>query len=60
MQRILGLLRDTWIFWTAFLLVAGICAIAVDIVFLAAIPISIFSIVYFSAIRYGDDGRPKK
>ncbi len=60
MQRILGLLRDTWIFWVAFLLVALVCAWLVDIAFLAAIPISIFSITYFSAVRYDEHGRPKK
>lgn len=60
MQRILGLLRDTWILWVSFLVVATICGLTVDIAFFAAYPISIFSIVYFSSVRYDEHGRPRK
>ena len=60
MQRILGLLRDTWWLWLGFLTVAMIGAIFVDWVFLAAIPITMVSITYFASVRYDEHGNPRK
>ena len=60
MQRILGLLRDTWWVWLAFLTISIVGAIEIDIAFLAAVPISLITIAYFAAIRYDEHGKPKR
>jgi hypothetical protein len=60
MQRIKGLLRDTWWLWLAFLALALFGAKFVDLAFLAAIPICIVTLVYFASVRYDENGRPRK
>jgi hypothetical protein len=60
MNQILGLMRDTWMFWAGFLVVAVICGLTIDIAFFAAIPLSAITIAYFAAVRYDEHGRPKK
>lgn len=59
MRQVAGLIRDTWKFWVAFLVVAIVCGLTIDLAFFAAIPISLITIVYFAAVRYDDEGRPK-
>jgi hypothetical protein len=59
MNRIKGLLRDTWWLWTIFLIVGAVGAIWIDWVFLAAFPISLATIAYFASVRYDDQGRPR-
>jgi hypothetical protein len=60
MQRITGLLRDTWWLWLAFFSAAVLGASFVDIVFLAAIPICVVTMVYFASVRYDEHGRPRR
>ena len=56
MKRFLGMWRDTWLMWVA-LLVGGILAgVFVKSVFYLTLPITFFTFVYFSLVRYDEDG----
>jgi hypothetical protein len=59
MKRFSAILQDTW--WVWVLLVGGGTAagFAVSAIFFVAIPISIFSFLYFAVMRYDDEGNPK-
>jgi len=55
MKRYSALLRDTWWMW-AILLLFGIVMGFFSWVFFIAIPICLFSFIYFGLMRYDSDG----
>lgn len=55
MKRFKGLLRDTWPVWLIFLAGGCIGGVFLPIAFMA-IPISLFSFIYFGLMRYDKNG----
>lgn len=60
MGRFRGIFKETW--WVWLILVGGgtLAGIFVSPVFYSAIPISVFSFIYFAMMRYDEDGTHKK
>jgi hypothetical protein len=58
-KRFGGLLRDTWWLWTALITAGILLGLLVEYIFFIAIPISLFSFIYFGLMRYDENGRPK-
>ena len=56
MKRFAALWRDTWWLWTGLVVFGITLAILVEWVFLVALPISLFAIVYFGLMRYDNQG----
>lgn len=59
MKRFAAIIRETW--WVWLILVGGgiVAGSLLSPIFFMAIPISIFSFIYFAVMRYDDDGNPK-
>ena len=60
MNRLIGLMRDTWWLWLGLIAGGVLLGTLVDVILFASIPISIFSFLYFGFMRYDDDGNPKE
>ena len=58
MKPFLGMWRDTWFLWIG-LLGVGVGLGFLKSVFFLTIPITLFTFVYFSVVRYDADGNHK-
>jgi uncharacterized membrane protein YhaH (DUF805 family) len=59
MKRFHAIIKETW--WVWLILVGGgmVAGFWVSPIFFMALPISIFSFIYFAVMRYDDEGNPK-
>jgi hypothetical protein len=59
MKRFSAILKDTWWAWLILVVGGSIAGVFLSPIFFAAIPISIFTFIYFAVMRYDDEGKPK-
>jgi hypothetical protein len=59
MKRFQGLLRDTWWLWMLLIAAGLTLGFLVEFIFFVAIPISVFSFIYFGLMRYDENGQPR-
>lgn len=59
MKQFTGMLRDTWILWVVLLLFGILGGLFIKSVFFGTIPITIFTFIYFSFMRYDEEGNHK-
>jgi len=59
MKQMLGLWRDTWWLWTAFLVLTAVFSLLVGSFFLLLLPCLPVPFVYFAFNRYDSDGNEK-
>ncbi len=59
MKQLLGLWRDTWWLWTAFIVLTLVFSYVVGIFFLLLLPCLPVPFVYFAYNRYDEDGNEK-
>ena len=60
MRRFTALLSDTWWVWIIILVFGIVLGILVHPLFYSAIPIGMFSFVYFGIMRYDEDGNERE
>lgn len=60
MERIKGLLRETWWLWTIFFVAIAILSASVSGLFLFMYPALVVVCVYFAFVRYDEHGHPKE
>ena len=60
MERIKGLLRETWWLWTLFAVMITVLGVTVSAMFFAMVPALIVVCVYFALVRYDEHGNPKE
>ncbi len=56
MNRLKGLLRDTWWLWTIFFTAGIALTLRANSMFFITIPVLIVAFIYYGMIRYDDDG----
>ena len=59
MNRIKGLLRDTWWLWIIFFVAGVLLTALVNLIFIVTFPILVFTLIYYATIRYDDDGNAR-
>ncbi|WP_164103673.1 hypothetical protein [Candidatus Laterigemmans baculatus] len=60
MNRIKGLLRETWWLWTLFFVAIVVLSASVSSLFLFMAPALLVVFTYFAHVRYDEHGNPKE